>query len=164
MPGRRCRCGVAVVRGRVYGVGGFNGSLRVRRGILLIETINYLLLWIGHYYHNVPSLWSLIVYSQVRTVDVYDPTSDSWSSIASMEARRRSQTFISNPCKVFEIQRIGGFIALSWSAFWQPALLGWRCWMIISMLLGVSTEAVVSTLLRWYFKFISWWKPAIWWL
>ena len=27
---------------------------------------------------------------QVRTVDVYDPTSDSWSSIASMEARRRS--------------------------------------------------------------------------
>merc|ERR1719305_1713774 len=30
MPGRRCRCGVAVVRGKVYGVGGFNGSLRVR--------------------------------------------------------------------------------------------------------------------------------------
>lgn len=30
MPGRRCRCGVAVVRGRVYAVGGFNGSLRVR--------------------------------------------------------------------------------------------------------------------------------------
>ena len=37
---------------RVYGVGGFNGSLRV------------------------------------RTVDMYDPTADSWSSIASMEARR----------------------------------------------------------------------------
>ena len=52
MPGRRCRCGVAVVRGRVYAVGGFNGSLRV------------------------------------RTVDMYDPTADSWSSIASMEARR----------------------------------------------------------------------------
>ena len=31
MPGRRCRCGVAVVRGRVYAVGGFNGSLRVTR-------------------------------------------------------------------------------------------------------------------------------------
>ncbi len=30
MEGRRCRCGVAVVRGRVYAVGGFNGSLRVR--------------------------------------------------------------------------------------------------------------------------------------
>ena len=52
MPGRRCRCGVAVVRGRVYAVGGFNGSLRV------------------------------------RTVDMYDPTADTWSSIASMEARR----------------------------------------------------------------------------
>ena len=50
--GRRCRCGVAVVRGRVYAVGGFNGSLRV------------------------------------RTVDQYDPTSDTWTSIASMEARR----------------------------------------------------------------------------
>ena len=37
MPGRRCRCGVAVVRGRVYGVGGFNGSLRVRRDKLLLE-------------------------------------------------------------------------------------------------------------------------------
>ena len=43
---------MAVVRGRVYAVGGFNGSLRV------------------------------------RTVDQYDPTSDTWTSIASMEARR----------------------------------------------------------------------------
>ena len=41
-----------MVRGRVYAVGGFNGSLRV------------------------------------RTVDMYDPTADTWSSIASMEARR----------------------------------------------------------------------------
>ena len=41
-----------MVRGRVYAVGGFNGSLRV------------------------------------RTVDQYDPTSDTWTSIASMEARR----------------------------------------------------------------------------
>ena len=30
METRRCRCGVAVVRGKVYAVGGFNGSLRVR--------------------------------------------------------------------------------------------------------------------------------------
>ena len=30
MDTRRCRCGVAVVRGRVYAVGGFNGALRVR--------------------------------------------------------------------------------------------------------------------------------------
>ncbi len=30
MTSRRCRCGVAVVRGRVYAVGGFNGSLRVK--------------------------------------------------------------------------------------------------------------------------------------
>ncbi|XP_055874716.1 kelch-like protein 2 [Biomphalaria glabrata] len=30
MPSRRCRCGVAVLNGLVYAVGGFNGSLRVR--------------------------------------------------------------------------------------------------------------------------------------
>lgn len=30
METRRCRCGVAVVKGKVYAVGGFNGSLRVR--------------------------------------------------------------------------------------------------------------------------------------
>ncbi len=30
MDSRRCRCGVAVVRGKVYAVGGFNGALRVR--------------------------------------------------------------------------------------------------------------------------------------
>ena len=43
---------MTVVRGRVYAVGGFNGSLRV------------------------------------RTVDMYDPTADAWTSIASMDARR----------------------------------------------------------------------------
>lgn len=30
LPSRRCRCGVAVVRGLIYVIGGFNGALRVR--------------------------------------------------------------------------------------------------------------------------------------
>lgn len=46
------RAGLAVLNDKVYAVGGFNGSLRV------------------------------------RTVDVYDPVSDSWSATCSMEARR----------------------------------------------------------------------------
>lgn len=30
LPARRCRCGVAVVGGLIYVIGGFNGALRVR--------------------------------------------------------------------------------------------------------------------------------------
>lgn len=44
--------GLAVVNDKVYAVGGFNGSLRV------------------------------------KTVDLYDPTTDTWSCATSMEARR----------------------------------------------------------------------------
>ena len=46
MPGRRCRCGVAVVRGRVYGVGGFNGSLRVRK--IIISVMGLVILVMEH--------------------------------------------------------------------------------------------------------------------
>lgn len=46
------RAGLGVVNGKVYAVGGFNGSLRV------------------------------------RTVDVYDPNTDTWQVAPSMEARR----------------------------------------------------------------------------
>lgn len=48
----RNRAGLAVLDDKVYAVGGFNGSLRV------------------------------------RTVDVYDPSTDTWCSTCSMEARR----------------------------------------------------------------------------
>lgn len=46
------RAGLAVLEDRVYAVGGFNGSLRV------------------------------------RTVDVYDASTDQWATCPSMEARR----------------------------------------------------------------------------
>lgn len=52
MPTRRCRAGLALVDNKVYAVGGFNGSLRV------------------------------------KTVEVYDTQSDSWSTGPPMSARR----------------------------------------------------------------------------
>ena len=43
---------------------------------------------------------------RVRTVDVYDPVKDSWSSVASMEARRSTLgAAVLNGC----IYAIGGF-------------------------------------------------------
>lgn len=62
--------GLAVLGDKVYAVGGFNGSLRV------------------------------------RTVDVYDPTTDAWSQCSSMEARRSTLgVAVLNGC----IYAVGGF-------------------------------------------------------
>lgn len=62
--------GLAVLEDKVYAVGGFNGSLRV------------------------------------RTVDVYDPIADSWTTCCSMEARRSTLgVAVLNGC----IFAIGGF-------------------------------------------------------
>jgi len=104
MPGRRCRCGVAVVRGRVYAVGGFNGSLRVRtvdmydptadtwssiasmearRSTLGVAVLNDQIYAVGGFDGS----------SGLNTAEVLDMSvtgSQEWRPIASMSTRRSS--------------------------------------------------------------------------
>merc|ERR1719348_2743674 len=104
MPGRRCRCGVAVVRGRVYAVGGFNGSLRVRtvdmydptsdtwssiasmearRSTLGVAVYNDMIFAVGGFDGSCG----------LNTAEVLDMSvtgSQEWRSIASMSTRRSS--------------------------------------------------------------------------
>lgn len=104
MPSRRCRCGVAVVRGKVYAVGGFNGSLRVRtvdvydptndtwssiasmearRSTLGVAVLNDMIFAVGGFDGS----------AGLNTAEVLDLTlngSQEWRSIASLATRRSS--------------------------------------------------------------------------
>lgn len=104
MPGRRCRCGVAVVRGRVYAVGGFNGSLRVRtvdvydpatdtwssiasmearRSTLGVAVLN-------EYIYAVGGFDGSAGLNTAEALDMSVNGSHEWRSIASMSTRRSS--------------------------------------------------------------------------
>ncbi|XP_040576158.1 kelch-like protein 3 [Lepeophtheirus salmonis] len=106
MISRRCRCGVAVVKGKVYGVGGFNGSLRVksveefdigsdtwrpaptmesRRSTLGVAVLNDRIYAVGGFDGS----------SGLNTAEVLDLSSSApqpsvWRSIACMSTRRSS--------------------------------------------------------------------------
>ncbi|XP_023650738.1 kelch-like protein 3 isoform X4 [Paramormyrops kingsleyae] len=101
LPSRRCRAGVVFMAGRVYAVGGFNGSLRVR-------TVDM--------YDSARDQWSSVCSMQERrstlgaavlgdllyavggfdgstglsSVEAYSPKTDEWSSVAPMNTRRSS--------------------------------------------------------------------------
>ncbi|CAH8490674.1 unnamed protein product [Dicrocoelium dendriticum] len=101
LPSRRCRCGVAVVGGLVYIVGGFNGALRVRsveiydpirniwhsgpnmecrRATLGVAVLNGHIYAVGGFDGN----------SGLNSVEVFDMWSGNWRFIASMSCRRSS--------------------------------------------------------------------------
>lgn len=101
MPSRRCRCGVAVLGGLVYTIGGFNGSLRVR-------TVDV--------YEPIKDAWSPVISMEARrstmgaavlngliyavggfdgssglnSAECFDPRTNEWRMIASMSLRRSS--------------------------------------------------------------------------
>ncbi|OWF47771.1 kelch-like protein 2 [Mizuhopecten yessoensis] len=101
MPSRRCRCGVAVVSGKVYAVGGFNGSLRVRtvdmydpmkdvwtscpsmearRSTLGVAVLNSVIYAVGGFDGS----------SGLDTAECFDVRTEEWRTIANMSTRRSS--------------------------------------------------------------------------
>ncbi|XP_054269165.1 ring canal kelch homolog isoform X2 [Macrosteles quadrilineatus] len=101
MPGRRCRAGLVVLSGRVYAVGGFNGSLRVRtvdvydavldqwtvsagmearRSTLGVAVLNNMIYAVGGFDGS----------TGLNSAEVYDPRTQEWRMIASMSTRRSS--------------------------------------------------------------------------
>ncbi|XP_046673148.1 LOW QUALITY PROTEIN: ring canal kelch homolog [Homalodisca vitripennis] len=101
MPGRRCRAGLVVLGGRVYAVGGFNGSLRVRtvdvydavldqwtvcagmearRSTLGVAVLNNCIYAVGGFDGS----------TGLNSAEIYDPKTTEWRMIASMSTRRSS--------------------------------------------------------------------------
>uniref|UniRef100_A0A7M5WW90 BTB domain-containing protein n=2 Tax=Clytia hemisphaerica TaxID=252671 RepID=A0A7M5WW90_9CNID len=98
---RRCRAGVAVCKGVIYAVGGFNGALRVRsvaafdtkknewKGMASMEARRSTLgaaVLNDHLY----SVGGFDGTTGLNTCEVYDPRNNEWQAIASMSIRRSS--------------------------------------------------------------------------
>ncbi|XP_015591764.1 ring canal kelch homolog [Cephus cinctus] len=101
LPTRRCRAGLSVLGGRVYAVGGFNGSLRVRtvdvydasadqwsacpgmearRSTLGVAALGNCIYAVGGFDGS----------TGLNTAEVYDPRTHEWRMIAPMSTRRSS--------------------------------------------------------------------------
>ena len=84
MPNRRCRCGVAVVKGK-----SFIKTFLADVDRFTYARLEYYILWLLIF--NIGLVYAVGGFNgslRVKTVDEYDPNRDTWTSIASMEARR----------------------------------------------------------------------------
>ncbi|XP_034256887.1 ring canal kelch homolog [Thrips palmi] len=101
MPSRRCRAGLSIIGGRVYAVGGFNGSMRVRtvdvydpstdqwtscssmearRSTLGVAVLNNCIYAVGGFDGS----------TGLNSAEVYDSRKNEWRLIAPMSTRRSS--------------------------------------------------------------------------
>lgn len=101
MPSRRCRCGVAVLNGLVYAVGGFNGSLRVRSIDVydpLKDTWNSCpsmearrsTLGVAVLGGNIYAVGGFDGAAGLDTAEYFDVRAGHWKTMASMSTRRSS--------------------------------------------------------------------------
>ncbi|KAJ1522109.1 hypothetical protein ONE63_002420 [Megalurothrips usitatus] len=101
MPTRRCRAGLSIIGGRVFAVGGFNGSMRVRtvdvydpasdqwtscssmearRSTLGVAVLNNCIYAVGGFDGS----------TGLNSAEMYDPRTHEWRLIAPMSTRRSS--------------------------------------------------------------------------
>ncbi|XP_046990787.1 ring canal kelch homolog isoform X1 [Schistocerca americana] len=101
MPTRRCRAGLSMIGGRVYTVGGFNGSLRVRTVDVYDASLDEWFtcpsmearrstLGVAVLHNCIYAVGGFDGSTGLNSAEMYDPRNREWRMIAPMSTRRSS--------------------------------------------------------------------------